>query len=76
MTQSWVGMVRQRLIFGGNYRTHRASHLGGNLTVVQGKLVNSAREQSVTTQSTAENGMERQACAIMADYQKEGYVLA
>ena len=34
VTQTWVGKVRQRLNFGGNFRTHRPSYGGGNLTVV------------------------------------------
>ena len=81
VTQTWVGKVRQRLNYAfnanscGNYRTHRPMYGGENLTVVEGKQINSAREPSVTTQSTATNGVDRSGRGFQthADYQKAGY---
>ena len=81
VTQTWVGKVRQRLNYAfnvnscGNYRTHRPMYEGEHLTVIEGKQINSAREQSVTTQSTATNGVDRSGRGFQthADCQKTVY---
>ena len=81
VTQTWVGKVRQRLNYAfnvnscGNYHTHRPMYDGENLSVVEGKQINSAREPSVTTQSTATNGVDRSGRGFQAhvDYHKGEY---
>ena len=61
VTQTWVGKVRQRLNYAlkvDDFRTPRPTYGGENFTIVEGKMINSAREPSLTTQSTATNGLD------------------
>ena len=78
VTKVWVGEVRQRLNFAlkynpqGNYRTQRTKHDNEQLAITAAKMAYSAREPSLTTQSTNTNGREGNSRNFQqqADYRK------